>query len=186
MPLVISEFGLCEPENWGDDSKRLGDMINNYSVYESKSYIAGVIYFCLNDYRTHMGGGMHGFHSTRVHGVYDLDGNPKPSAAVLRELNCPLDVTGLNINKDNKIAITVVGSLGFPTYQLRDYKCYWSEDTANYRNTSETFNLAIVNPGRTVDFTVGNKFGNKGVLTIENSRGHAVYQKKLDEIHPYY
>jgi beta-glucuronidase len=185
MPLVISEFGLCEPENWGDDSKRIVEMINNYSVYESKSYIAGVIYFCLNDYRTHMGGGKHDFHSTRVHGVYDLLGNPKPSAAILRELNCPIDVTGLNINKANKIAVTVVGSLGFPSYQLKDYKCYWSANATNYRTTSEMLNLPVINPGKTFDFEVANKFNNKGVLTIENGRGHVVYQKIIDQVGVY-
>jgi beta-glucuronidase len=186
MPLVISEFGLCEPENWGDDSKRIMDMINNYSVYESKSFIAGVIYFCLNDYRTHMGGGKLDFHSTRVHGVYDLHGNPKPSAAILRELNCPIDVTGLNVNKENKISVTVVGSLGFPSYQLKDYKFYWSKDSTNYRTTSEMLKLPTINPGKTFDFVVGNTFNNKGVVTIENGRGHVVYQKIIDQVSLYY
>ncbi len=185
MPLVISEFGLCQPENWGDDNKRIMEMINNYSVYESKSYIAGVIYFCMNDYRTHMGRGKEDFHSTRVHGVFDFYGNPKPSAAILRELNCPIEVTALNINKENKLAVTVVGSLGFPSYQLKDYKFYWSENSDNYKTTSEVFNLPLLNPGKTSYLKLGNKFNNRGVVTIENGRGHVVYQKVVDKISLY-
>jgi beta-glucuronidase len=186
MPLVISEFGLCEPENWGDDSKRIVDMINNYSVYESKDFIAGVIYFCLNDYRTHMGSGKYGFHTTRVHGVYDLEGNPKPSAAILRELNCPIDVTGLNRNKENNIAVTVVGGLGFPTFQLNNYTFYWSENVEDYLTKGEAYKLPTINPGKTFDFVMPNKFNNKGVITITNGRGHAVYQKVIDSTSVYY
>ncbi len=186
MPLMISEFGLCEPENWGDDSKRIVEMINNYSVYESKAYIAGVIYFCLNDYRTHMGSGKFGFHSTRIHGVYDLEGNAKPSAAILRELNCPLDVTGLNRNKENNIAVTVVGGLGFPSFQLNDYTFYWSEGVNNYLTKGEMYKLPPIVPGKTHDFIVPNKFNDKGVITIINSRGHVVYQKVIDRIAVYF
>ncbi len=186
MPLVISEFGLCEPENWGDDSKRIVEMINNYSVYESKPYIAGVIYFCLNDYRTHMGSGKFGFHSTRVHGVYDLEGNAKPSAAILRELNCPLDVTGLNRNKENNIAVTVVGGLGFPSFQLKDYTFYWSGGVNDYLTKGEIYKLPLINPGKTHDFVVANKFKDKGVITIINGRGHVVYQKVIDKTAVYF
>jgi beta-galactosidase len=185
MPLMISEFGLCEPENWGDDQKRIVDMINNYSVYESKSYIAGVIYFCMNDYRTHMGKGKYGFNSTRVHGVYDLEGKAKPSAEMLRELNCPIDVTGLNRNKENAIDIEVVASLGFPSYQLRDFKFYWSENVKDYR-LGEVNNLPLINPGKTFRFIMKNKYNNKGVMSIENGRGELVYQKVIDETGVYF
>lgn len=186
MPLVISEFGLCEPENWGDDSKRIVDMINNYSVYESKPYIAGVIYFCLNDYRTHMGSGKYDFHNTRVHGVFDLEGKSKPSAPILRELNCPVDVTGLNRNKENNIAVTVVGGLGFPSFQLKDYTFYWSAGVDDYLKRGEKYKLPIINPGKTHDFIVPNKFNDKGVVTIVNGRGNVVYQKVIDKTSVYF
>ena len=186
MPLMISEFGLCEPENWGNDQKRVVDMINNYSVYESKSYIAGVIYFCMNDYRTHMGGGKYGFHSTRVHGVYDFEGNPKPSAEILRELNCPIDVTGLNRNRENDISVEVVASLGFPSYQLRDFKFYWSENVKDYRSKGELYKLPVINPGKTFAFVMKNKYNNKGVISIENGRGDVVYQKVIESTGVYF
>lgn len=186
MPLVISEFGLCEPENWGNDEKRVFDMINNYSVYESKPYIAGVIYFCMNDYRTHMGSGKYDFHSTRVHGVYDFMGNPKPSAAILRELNSPIDVTGLNRNKENNISVTVVGSLGFPSYQLNDFIFYWSAGVNDYLTNGQAYKLPTINPGKTHDFIMLNKFNNKGVITIVNGRGVVVYQKIIDSTAIYF
>lgn len=179
MPLVISEFGLCEPENWGDDSRRLKDMIYSYALYESKPYIAGAIYFCVNDYRTHMGGGNYGIYSTRVHGVYDLEGNPKPSAEVLREMNCPVEVSGLNRNKENKIAITVVAATGLPEYTLTGYKVYWSKDVANFKTQGEMIALPTVTPGKLTDLLFKNAYNDKGVLTIENGRGKMVYQKVI-------
>lgn len=186
MPLMISEFGLCEPENWGDDEKRLFDIIYYYSVYESKPYIAGVIYFCENDYRTHMGGGLSGFHTTRVHGVYDLNGVAKPSAAVLRQMNCPIEVSGLNRDKENRISITVVSSLGFPSYTLRGYQIYWSETAENYKTKGERQLITNLSPGKLFDVKMQNKYNNKGVLTIENPKGNVVFQKIINSTSPYF
>ncbi len=185
MPLVISEFGLCEPENWGDDSRRLKDMIYSYALYESKPYIAGAIYFCVNDYRTHMGGGIYGMHNTRVHGVYDLEGKPKPSAEILREMNCPVEVSGLNRNKENMIAITVVAATGLPAYTLRGYKVYWSNDVINYKTQGEMVALPTVVPGKLTDLVFKNIYNDKGVLTIENGRGKMVYQKVISSTFVY-
>ena len=185
MPLVISEFGLCEPENWGDDTRRLQDLIYSYALYESKPYIAGVIYFSVNDYRTHMGGGLYGMHTTRVHGVYDLEGNAKPSAATLRDMNCPVEVSGLNMNKDSNIAITVVGAAGLPAFTLKGYKIYWSSDTSNYKTQGEMKLLPEISPGKLSDVVLQNKYGNKGVVTIENGRGKMVYQKVIHSVFKY-
>jgi beta-glucuronidase len=186
MPLVISEFGLCEPENWGDDAKRIADMIYNYAVYESKPYIAGVIYFCLNDYRTHMGSGKYGFHSTRVHGVFDLEGNPKPSAAILKEMNCPLTVTGINRNRENDMIFTVAGGLGFPSYVLNGFKFYWSPKADNFKNDGVSYELPSVKPGETYDFSLPNKFNDKGVVTILGPKGNIVYQREVTNTSPYF
>lgn len=186
MPLVISEFGLCEPENWGDDNRRLKDMIYYYAVYESKFHVAGVIYFCINDYRTHMGGGKLDFHNTRVHGVYDLNFKPKPSAEVLREMNCPLEVSGLNRNREDLISIAIVGSNGFPSYTLRGYKAYWSENVTDYNTKGEMLLLPDIKPGQVNGINMQNKYKNKGVLTIENPRGKVIYQKVVERVDPYF
>ncbi|MBK7213714.1 MAG: hypothetical protein IPH88_10570 [Bacteroidales bacterium] len=54
-PVVISEFGLCEPAFPGGDERRIRDVQYQIPTYGSVPYVAGFIYFCLNDYRTHMG-----------------------------------------------------------------------------------------------------------------------------------
>ena len=185
MPLMISEFGLCEPENWGDDEKRLIDIIYYYAVYGSKPHIAGVIYFCVNDYRTHMGGGLFDFHNSRVHGVFDFNGIAKPSAAILRQMNCPLEVPGLNRDKQNNIAVTVVSSLTFPSYTLKGFKIYWSENAADYKTNADMQTLPDLLPGKPEGIILQNKFNNKGVLTIENPRGKVVYQKVVNKISIY-
>ena len=186
MPLIISEFGLCEPENWGDDEKRLSDIIHYYAIYGNKPHVAGVIYFCVNDYRTHIGGGIHDFHTTRVHGVFDLNGNEKPSAAILRQKNCPIEVSGLNRDKENRIAITVVSSLGFPSYTLKGYKIYWSETERQYQVHGELQSIPDLAPGKLHHLTMQNKFGNKGVLSIENPSGKLVFQKIINKTAAYF
>ena len=186
MPLMISEFGLCEPENWGNDEKRASDILHYYAIYGSKPHIAGVIYFCMNDYRTHMGGGLHDFHTTRVHGVYDLNGQAKPSAEILRLKNCPIEVSGLNRDKENRIAITVVSSLGFPSYTLKGYHIYWSETAENYQSKGERHLIPDLPPGKLFDVKMQNKYNNKGVLTIENPKGNVVYQKVINTTSAYF
>lgn len=177
MPLMISEFGLCEPENWGDDQLRASDIIYYYAVYGSKPHIAGVIYFSLNDYRTHMGGGLFDFHNSRVHGVFDFNGVAKPSAAILRQMNCPLEVSGLNRNKQNQISVNLVSSLSFPSYTLKGFKIYWSENATDYKTNAEMQVLPDLKPGKVESVILQNNFNDKGVLTIENPRGKVVYQK---------
>lgn len=185
MPLVISEFGLCEPENWGDDQRRIFDMIYSYGVYESKPSVGGVIYFCINDYRTHMGGGLHGFHTCRVHGVYDLEGNPKPSAAILRQLHSPVEISGINRNREDKIDMAIVSNSGFPSYTLKGFKVYWSENIENYKSGDFT-TIPDLKPGALHGVKFENKFKNRGVLTIENKRGVIVYQQDIDSVDPYF
>jgi len=186
MPLVISEFGLCEPENWGDDHKRITDMIYYYAVYESKPHIAGTIYFCLNDYRTHMGGGIFKNHKARFHGVYDLNGKPKKSASVLTELNSPVEMSGLNRDKDNKIEITIVASNGIPSYTLRSYKLYWSKNPDNFVVDSQSKLIPDLEPGKLFSVKLENHFANKGTITIVSPTGRIVYQKQVDNIEPYF
>ena len=183
-PLCISEWGLCEPENWGDDNRRVMDLIYTKALYDNKPYIAASIYFCLNDYLTHMGSGKLEHYTTRVHGLYDFYGNPKPSAKVFKDLFCPIEISGLNRNKDGKIAITLVGSSGLPSFTLKNYKVYWSNDEAGYKN-GLLFNLPEMLPGKLTDVFFENKYNNKGIITIENTRGRVIYQKIIESTSVY-
>jgi beta-galactosidase len=85
-PIVISEYGYCactknRPEG---DEQRVGIVRTHTVAIRSKDYIGGAIFFCYNDYRTHVGDRGAGPLKQRVHGVVDVYGRPKPSYEVLR------------------------------------------------------------------------------------------------------
>jgi len=120
-PLVISEWGLCEPVHKGGDIRRCHEMKQQIAIYSSKPYVAGAIYFCLNDYRTHMGEDFTYSYPQRVHGVVDIHLKPKPSYDTLKMISSPLFIS--KIEKDNKkIIITIEASTGIPSYTIRNYK----------------------------------------------------------------
>ena len=49
-PIVISEFGLCEPAFAGGDPRRTEIFLEKMKIYRELG-INGIIWFCLNDYR---------------------------------------------------------------------------------------------------------------------------------------
>lgn len=77
-PLVISEWGLCEPVFKGGDARRCREMVQQIKIFSDVPNITGAIYFCLNDYRTHMGEDHTYNYPQRVHGVCDIHLTPKP------------------------------------------------------------------------------------------------------------
>lgn len=85
-PLVITEFGLCEPAHKGGDERRITIYRERMEFYK-KYHLAGWVYFCLNDYRTHVGETGLGKYKQRIHGSVDLSGIKKPSYAVIRAQN---------------------------------------------------------------------------------------------------
>jgi beta-galactosidase len=85
-PIVISEYGYCactadRPEG---DERRREVMLTHDEVLRTRDFIGGLIFFCYNDYRTHIGDRGTGVMRQRVHGVVDLYGNRKGSY----EMNC--------------------------------------------------------------------------------------------------
>ena len=88
-----SEFGLCEPAFSGGDAERERIFLAKTGFYRSIPSIVGTIYFCLNDYRTHMGEAGDGRLCRRVHGSVSLTGEPKPSYYTVRREHAPLTVT---------------------------------------------------------------------------------------------
>ncbi len=118
--LVISEFGLCEPVHKGGDPRRIVEMKRQFSIYSAKPYIAGAIYFCLNDYRTHMGEDFTYSYPQRVHGVADIHLKPKPSYEVLKKILCPLEIVSVQKNNGD-VKLVVRGKTGIPSYTIRGY-----------------------------------------------------------------
>jgi beta-galactosidase len=122
-PIVISEYGYCActPERPEGDGKRLDVLREHDAVFRAREYMAGLIFFCYNDYRTHIGDKGAGVAKQRVHGVVDLYGARKPSYEQLRTESSPiqsLDVGGV----PGTLNVTLRTRDAVPSYTLRGYK----------------------------------------------------------------
>lgn len=122
-PLVISEYGYCactadRPE--GDEHRRRV-LQEQDAVFRNHTEIAGLIFFCYNDYRTHMGDKGQGVLKQRVHGVVDVYGNRKPSYELLRQEASPVESVTANGSE-----ITVRARATLPAYTLRGYSVKWT------------------------------------------------------------
>lgn len=178
-PFFISEFGLCEPNFKGGDERRVEDLIYHMSIYESKPYVEGAIYFDLTDYRTHYPGTLEDnkFRS-RIHGVYDMYGNPKPSMKVLRELSSPVEVQNVYQHKKGKLTVLIFGSIGLPEHTVKDYKLYLSEKADNYA-TAKAYDIPELKPGKSVYIEVDDLYDGKGIVTIVRPTGYVATQKSF-------
>lgn len=122
-PLVISEYGYCactaqRPEG---DAERIRVLLDHNKVFRQRDYIAGLIFFCYNDYRTHVGDRGLGAMKQRVHGVVDVYGQRKPSYEQLRAESSPvesLDAEGILGALNVRLKTRASG----PAYALRGYK----------------------------------------------------------------
>ncbi len=144
-PLLITENGLCEPANTGGDARRIDDMLFHIKAWKSQPFTIGYVYFCLSDYRTHMGEEGFGKYKIRRHGITDVYLNPKPSYSVLKQLASPIDITKVErVNKTTaKIEIRVKNDI--PSYTLRGYKLKY---TNNNKKPYE-ISLSELKPGET-------------------------------------
>ncbi len=89
MPLIVSEFGLCEPHFTGGDPARYELLQQRIELYNKIENIKGYVWFSLNDYRTHCGEAGEDKFRQRIHGSTDLYGNEKPSYRLLCSLPSP-------------------------------------------------------------------------------------------------
>ncbi|MFA9389665.1 MAG: glycoside hydrolase family 2 protein [Prolixibacteraceae bacterium] len=120
-PLVISEFGLCEPQFKGGDKRRIKDLKTHVDYYLPREFVAGAIYFSLNDYRTHFGESGTGRFRQRVHGITNLTGNKKKSFTKLQNIWSPVQIDNVEpIN--NGIQITLSCKKTLPRYAIKSYE----------------------------------------------------------------
>ncbi len=72
-PIVISEYGYCActPDRPEGDGHRIEILRTHDDVIRSKDFVGGAIFFCYNDYRTHMGDRGLGALQQRVHEVVE-------------------------------------------------------------------------------------------------------------------
>lgn len=176
LPFFISEFGLCEPNFSGGDERRIQDFIYHYSIYESKPYIQGAIYFDLTDYRTHYPGtNENNKYRRRIHGVYDMYGNAKPSMKVLREFSSPIEIQHTSKAEENKISVLLFGNIGLPQHIAKGYTLYFSESTENWKE-GKSYALPTIYPGKNYSIPVDDDFAGKGVVTIIRPTGYIATQ----------
>jgi beta-galactosidase len=122
-PVVISEYGYCactedRPEG---DGHRIEILRSHDAVFCSKDFVAGAIFFCYNDYRTHVGYSGVGALKQNVHGVVDLFGAQKASYDVLRRESSPVESLTVE-NHLNAFQLRLKARHEIPAYNLRGYK----------------------------------------------------------------
>ncbi|MGD0125311.1 MAG: glycoside hydrolase family 2 TIM barrel-domain containing protein [Terriglobia bacterium] len=125
-PIVISEYGYCactadRPEN---DLVRIRILQEHDDSYRQYPYVGGAIFFCYNDYRTHMGDKGIGVLKQRVHGVVDLYGARKTSFEALRQQASP--IVALRVEREgNALNSNVETRRTLPCYALDGYTLRW-------------------------------------------------------------
>lgn len=122
-PVVISEYGYCactgdRPEG---DEHRIEILRSHGAAIRSKDFVGGTIFFCYNDYRTHVGDRGVGALKQRVHGVVDVYGSRKPSYRVLRQESSPIESLIVE-NQLNAFQLRLRTRHDVPMYILRGYK----------------------------------------------------------------
>lgn len=122
-PIVISEYGYCActAERPEGDERRRDVLLTHDEVLRSREFIGGLIFFCYNDYRTHIGDRGIGVMRQRIHGVVDLYGAPKPSYDSLRKESSPIETLVTDGHPD-AFTITVRTRKNVPAYTLEGYK----------------------------------------------------------------
>jgi len=121
-PIVVSEYGYCEctPDRLGGDARRIEILKNHTEVYREFDYVVGAIFFCYNDYRTHIGDKGFGALKQRVHGVVDLLGQRKPSFEALRNESSPFAELAVSIH-GRWITASIMARQILPSYPLEGY-----------------------------------------------------------------
>lgn len=179
-PFFISEFGLCEPNFKGGDERRAEDLIYHMASYESKPYVEGAIYFDLTDYRTHYPGTTDiGKFRRRIHGVYDMYGNPKPSMKVLREQSSPIDIQHVANAEKGKLNITLYGSMGLPQHAVSGYQLYISSQSDNFEK-AKSYPIPTLKPGQRFTLKVDG-LSDAYYITIVRPTGFVASQKIFKE-----
>lgn len=121
-PIIVSEYGYCacKPEWPEGDAKRRRILATHTEVFRNRPEIAGLIFFCYNDYRTHAGDRGIDRLQQRVHGVVDVYGRRKESFDALRREFSPIESLTVRY-EDTKLSVTIRNRATIPAYTLRGY-----------------------------------------------------------------
>lgn len=122
-PIVVSEYGYCActPDRPEGDEQRIEILRSHDIAIRSKDFVGGAIFFCYNDYRTHVGDRGAGSLQQRVHGVVDVYGAHKPSYELLRRESSPIESLTVE-HQRNRFQVLIRVRHDLPMYTLRGYK----------------------------------------------------------------
>jgi beta-galactosidase/beta-glucuronidase len=148
-PIVVSEYGYCactvdRPEG---DRQRMEVLRTHDMAIRSKDFVGGAIFFCYNDYRTHVGNRGVGPLQQNVHGVVDVYGAPKPSYDLLRRESSPIESLAVE-HQRNKFRVLLKVRRDLPMYTLRGYRLrglFFGE--GNIPVERQVVNLSEISPG---------------------------------------
>jgi beta-glucuronidase len=181
-PIVISEYGYCAcvPERPEGDTGRIEVLRDHTRVCRELDFVAGMIFFCYNDYRTHIGD--KGVASTRqrVHGVVDLYGSRKPSYDVLRQESSPVEWLRVE-GEAGALAITVKARGSIPAHRMKGYRLrgvlYGEGEIPLERREAEVPELA---PGEqaTIDMQFTEKQPLRIVFDVLRPTGFSAYTRR--------
>jgi len=166
-PIVISEYGYCActPDRPEGDARRIEVLRKHTQVCRETDYVGGLIFFCYNDYRTHIGDKGTGVVKQRIHGVVDLLGARKPSYSVLRDESSPVEALEWGGNP-SLFAINVRTRASVPAYALVGYKlCGTLYGHGNIPLERRESALPVLKPGQTVSIPL--QFKEQGALRVE-------------------
>jgi beta-glucuronidase len=166
-PIVISEYGYCActPDRPEGDNRRVEVLRDHTRVCREAKNVGGLIFFCYNDYRTHIGDQGTGVMKQRIHGVVDLLGNRKLSYPALREESSPIESLHCSGNP-NSFTLTLRTRDSVPAYKLTGYKVRgilygFAGIPVECREAS----LPVLTPGQLV--TIPIQFKEKGATRVE-------------------
>ncbi len=122
-PVVVSEYGYCActPERPEGDEQRMEILRSHDAAIRSRDFVGGAIFFCYNDYRTHVGDRGVGSLQQRVHGVVDLFGARKASYDLLRRESSPIESITVK-SQGSRFDVLIKVRRDLPMYSLGGYK----------------------------------------------------------------
>lgn len=156
-PIIVSEYGFCActPERTEGDGRRAEILKTHTEAYRAHPAVAGLIFFCYNDYRTHVGDRGVGVLKQRVHGVVDLYGAKKPSYDVLRDESSPVEALDLS-GEGNTLRATVRTRGRLPAHTLTGYRLRWVVYAAQgYPVEQHEVDLSTMAPGSATTIDLG-------------------------------
>jgi beta-galactosidase/beta-glucuronidase len=166
-PIVISEYGYCActPDRPEGDNRRIQILRDHTRVCREVKYVGGLIFFCYNDYRTHIGDKGTGVMKQRIHGVVDLLGDRKPSYSMLRDESSPIESLSCSGNPSS-FTVTVRTRDSIPAYKLTGYKLRGIlYGFANIPLECREASLPVLTPGQQVSIPL--QFKEKGATRVE-------------------